>query len=131
MRCDEMISSRHRSDRQVDILVGLVGHDEWKTNLWTQKSGQTPAGWTGKVLPAAAAYYIREVQEECKRKSWPSEEEEEEAWSPHDYGSTDGGEDMVESFRQLMVYINISICSSNLKLKLISKIQSAAEYMFS
>ncbi len=64
MRCDEMISSRHRSDRQVDILVGLVGHDGWKMNLWTQKSGQTPAGWTGKVLPAATAYYIREVQEE-------------------------------------------------------------------
>ncbi len=68
-------------------------------NLWTQKSGQTSAGWTGKVLPAAAAYYIREVEKECKRKSWPSaeEEDEEEAWSPHDYGSTDEGEDMVES----------------------------------
>ncbi len=88
MRCDEMISSRHQSDRHVDILVGRVGHDGLKMNLWTQKSSQMPEGWTEKVLPATAAYYIREVEKECKRKSWPSaeeEEEEEEAWSPHDY----------------------------------------------
>ncbi len=85
------------------------------------------------VLPATAAYYIREVEKECKRKSWPSaeeEEEEEEAWSPHDYGSTDEGEDMVESSWQLIVYINISIRCSYLKLKL-SKIKSAAEHTFS
>ncbi len=38
MRCDEMISSCHRSDHQADILVG------WKMKLWTQKKW-TDAGW--------------------------------------------------------------------------------------
>ncbi len=38
MKCDKMISSRHQSDHQVDILVG------WKMKLWTQKKW-TDAGW--------------------------------------------------------------------------------------
>ncbi len=38
MRCDEMISSHHRSDHQVDILVG------WKMKMWTQKK-RTDGSW--------------------------------------------------------------------------------------
>ncbi len=41
MRCDEMISSCHRSDHQVDILI------RWRMKLWTQKKW-TDASWSGR-----------------------------------------------------------------------------------
>ncbi len=95
MRWDAMRWSALINDLTTRLVFSLDG--KWSCGL--RRSGQMPA-----------------VEEECKRRSWPSaveEQEEEEVWAPHDYGSTDEGEDMVENS---WWSTSISIRRSNLKL---------------